>query len=191
MIRVPKTEEYKFTFFIEHQNRYGYLNEPTEGHVRIDGEERTLVNLYPSNEKLYVFHLLEPSGSLIPITPINRSHIQLIKNIPEALFNTLFRPLPTDPPSKIEKWYFVLENWFIYALILVGVFIKRTQFNTKQQSFIVFIVVFTILLSLLIGWITPVIGAIIRYKIPIVFLLIGLGWLLLYAKNEQKCQKQY
>lgn len=183
MVRVPKTEEHKFTFFIEHSNRYGYLNEPTVGETRRDGEIPREVQLVPDSTKLYIFHLLEPSGSRINITPINQSHLQLIQNIPQALFNALLRPLPKDPPDKKEKWYFIFENIFLYALIAFALFKNTGKIQEEHKSSILGFTIFILSISLLIGWITPVIGAIIRYKLPVVIALIGTGWLLLY-KNQ-------
>jgi len=45
--------------------------------------------------------------------------------------------------------------------------------------------VFAVVLLLLIGWITPVLGAIVRYRIPAYFALLIAG-LLLYKKKETK-----
>ena len=190
MIVVPKTEEHKFTFRKEHQNRYGWLHQETEGEIRKVGEAPQKITLYPDTTKLYIFHLLDPSGSLIEITPIKNSHTQLIKNIPEALFNTLLRPLPNDPPKKMEKWLFILENWLVWGIVLFGIW-KRKHIPTKQQGLILALVVFSILLALMIGWVTPVLGAIVRYKLPITFAFILMGWLLLYSKKtNDTCQTQ-
>ena len=184
MIVVPKSEEYKFDFFIENKNRYGFLNEATEGEIRRDGVPHQKVNLYPDTTKLYIFHFVDPSGSLIQITPINKSHAQLLKNIPEAVFNTFVRPLPNDPPAKIEKWYFVIENWVLIGLLVWGVS-KRKTLSVKFQSLLCALSVFMLFLALMIGWVTPVLGAIIRYKMPIIFALIMIIWILLFSHQTK------
>jgi len=183
MIVVPKTEEHKFTFRKEHQNRYGWLHQETEGESRKVGAAPLKVKLYPDTTKLYIFHLLDPSGSLIEITPIKNSHSQLIKNIPEALFNVLLRPLPNDPPKKMEKWLFILENWLVWGIVLFGIW-KGKQIPSQARSIILTLVIFSLMLALMIGWVTPVLGAIVRYKLPITFALIIIGWLLLYSQKK-------
>jgi hypothetical protein len=191
-IALPKTEESKFLFKMEHQNRIGQLQEPTVGWVKKNGLKQEIrVELIPDSSWLYIFHLLEPSGSLIHITPIHNSSSQLIQNIPQAIVNTLLRPFPTDPPAKIEKWYFIIENWLLFGFLFYAIFKRKRNLRTEQKLLIVLLSVFSLYLTVMIGWVTPVLGAIIRYKLPLIFAIISIGWLLLYGfTKKEQCQKQ-
>ena len=149
------------------------------GLIRTHGEENNYVLLRPDSTYHYVIHFLEPSGSKIAVTEINNSLSVLISTSPQALFNSLLRPLPNDPPAKIEKWYFILENWLFIILVAYALFKSRLA-TVSNQALVVGLLTFALSLALLIGWTTPVLGAIIRYKLPIVFTFILLTWLLLY-----------
>lgn len=149
------------------------------GLIRTHGEPNRYVLFSPDTTYHYVVHLLEPTGSKIDVIEITNSLPKLLSSSPWALFNVLLRPLPNDPPKKIEKWYFILENWFFLILLLVA-FWRNKLTTTEDWAIVVGLLTFTISLGLLIGWTTPVLGAIIRYKLPIVFAFITMSWLLLY-----------
>ena len=80
------------------------------------------------------------------------------------------------------KRFFILKNftlkYFIAAicvflivlgwvLLIATLLFFRREINRKELSIIVALFVFSLILALLIGWTTPVLGAIIRYKVPI------------------------
>ncbi|NVO02721.1 MAG: hypothetical protein HXX09_08430 [Bacteroidetes bacterium] len=115
------------------------------------------------------------SGSLISISELKPDFTSLLKNIPEALFNTLFRPHLLDSKSP-----FILlaafENILMLGIGLISiVFIDRKKINFNYFYFCLFFMLFTFILT---GLITPVLGAIVRYKVPalpflaIMFLLV-------------------
>jgi hypothetical protein len=104
-------------------------------------------------------------GSYIDLTPINSQFGQLIKNIPEALFNASCRPIPGDPGGKL-KWVNSLETFGLLMLLLFGIWHNRKHRNPEERNVIVFLFVFSVILLVLIGWTTPVLGAIVRYRLP-------------------------
>lgn len=126
--------------------------------------------LVPSNineEPWKMYYDGEFSGSYIEVTPIKNSGLQLIKNIPEAIQNVLLRPYPNDPPHSKFKYLTLLDTWGLLILFFVVVFFFRRKINREELNIIIALSVFSFVLTLLIGWTTPVLGAIIRYKIPI------------------------
>ena len=100
--------------------------------------------------------------------------MQLLKNVPEALFNVLIRPIPGDPGSWL-KYPAIAENFLLYGLLIFLGFNLRYA-DQKQTALILGIFAFGITLSLLIGWVTPVLGAINRYRTPVI---LGIGIILL------------
>ena len=109
----------------------------------------------------------EFSGSYIEITPIEQSGTQLLKNIPEAITNVAIRPYPNDPPASVFKYFSLIDGWGLYLLLIATLLFFRREINRKELSIIVALFVFSLILALLIGWTTPVLGDIIRYKVPI------------------------
>ena len=110
-------------------------------------------------------------GSYIPVTYIDYSSKNLIRNIPEAIFNASFRPLVNDPGSNLK--YFATAELILLFGFLVFAILKRRVLSRKEFSIVMTLFTFAIAVLLLIGWTTPVLGAIVRYRFP-AYIAIGL-----------------
>ncbi len=109
------------------------------------------------------------TGSTIEIQKLEPNILSFLKATPKALYNTFFRPFFFESFSP-----FILmagfENLFIILLtIVVIIFADRKVFKEKIFWLCVF---FTVVIFALTGLITPVIGAIVRYKIAALPLLL-------------------
>lgn len=121
----------------------------------------------PNETPWKMYYEGEFSGSYIEITPIEQSGTQLLKNIPEAIQNVALRPYPNDPPESVFKYLSVIDGWGLFLLLIITFLFFRRKINRKELSIIIALFVFSFILTLLIGWTTPVLGAIIRYKVPV------------------------
>jgi hypothetical protein len=131
------------------------------------------VHLFPTDEVWITTFKNEPANSFIETTPIDDSPLQLLINAPSALANTLFRPLPTDAGS-VLKYPAFLETIFLFGLLIWSDF-RRRKLNKKEKGIILSLILFSLALALLIGWVTPVLGAIARYRVPIQLALVVVG----------------
>jgi hypothetical protein len=68
-------------------------------------------------------------------------------------------------------WLSTLENYLLLVLIVLGC-TKLKHTNRTQRQFLTLIFSFSILLALFIGWTVPIVGAIVRYKVILIGLLI-------------------
>jgi hypothetical protein len=116
---------------------------------------------------------VQQCGSYIPITYIDNSSIQLLKNIPEALKNVLFRPFMSDQGGRFT-YLAVLEVFLLYLFLLFAI-LRRRKLNHSTFALLVTLCTFIILLSLIIGWVTPVLGAIVRYRFPVYLAILVVG----------------
>lgn len=123
--------------------------------------------IQPNETPWKMYYEGEFSGSYIEITPIEQSGNQLLKNIPEAINNATFRPYPNDPPESVFKYFSLIDGWGSLLLLVITFFFFRRKIDRKELSIIAALFVFSFILTLLIGWTTPVLGAIIRYKVPV------------------------
>jgi hypothetical protein len=139
--------------------------------------------IQPNEKPWKMYYDGEFSGSYIETTPIEQSPLQLVKNIPQAMNNVLLRPLPSDPPHSVFKWFSILDAWGVYTLLFTVLLFFRRKLERKELNFIIALCVFSLVLTLLIGWTTPILGAIIRYKIPI---QIAIMFIILILFNPQK-----
>lgn len=161
----------------------GYLQDTLRGEIIHFETHKHESHLFmPDTRPWHIYYKSEESGSYISVTPINESSVQLIKNIPQAIFNVLFRPLPSDPPYSMEKWLILIETWLILFSIVLGI-IKKPKLSKKQKNIVYSLIIFIVLLSLIIGWTIPVLGALVRYRIPITIALVILSWVLWQEKK--------
>ena len=117
--------------------------------------------------------------SLIKTGNLEATPISFLKNIIQGFLNAILRPLPWDIYS-INLVPNVLENCFILLFILICIlFGKRNNFHPIGYFF--FMYAFALLT--IIGLVTPIMGSLVRYKIPAIpFLLM---FFLLFLKKEK------
>lgn len=101
-------------------------------------------------------------GSYIYIQPFSAEGWSILKAVPRAFTNIFFRPHLFDSRSP-----FILLAAFENLLIwLAGVFCLLFFKKQKAHPLIYFSLFFTILLFVLTGLVTPIMGAYVRYKMP-------------------------
>jgi hypothetical protein len=137
-----------------------------------------------SKYKLRIAQGLAPSNSHIQTTLILSSTKQLIKNIPEALVNSLFRPFPTDSRTKFNIPHF-LEVLSVFGFLILSI-IFRKKLSRNEKYLVASLVLFSITLSLIVGWSTTIVGAIVRYRIPVYLALIILSFILFKPSEKWK-----
>jgi hypothetical protein len=171
---IPKTEEKNITFskdkkhlFFKHRSRVLY-------YAAKNAHPTRFTYISPSTQNWIVYANDPRANSFFETTPINYSIKQMILNIPEAISNALFRPFLFDEKSKL-KIPALIESFGVSLFIIICV-IYRKNLTKEQLNLIQSILVFSLFLLLVIGWVTPISGAIFRYRFPVQlsFVLIGL-----------------
>lgn len=134
--------------------------------------------------KKYPIHIVMPgSTSFFNVTRINNSKLQLIKNIPEAIANAFLRPLPNE---KFNWMSLPFQIEIIFSLLLLSyILYKRQSIDSQKQFIVLYLTLFSLLLLLLIGWTTPISGAIIRFRFPVQIALIFIIAILHNKKDKQ------
>jgi len=112
-------------------------------------------------------------GSRIEIPRLEDSFSSFLRHTPNALFNCLFRPHIFEAHN-FTSMLAAIENLLIVIILLLTLlFFKKNQFHT----WLWFSLSFSTMLFILIGLTTPVLGALVRYKVPalpfLLFLLIS------------------
>ena len=104
------------------------------------------------------------AGSMFEMQRLDNNLISLVKNIPNALYNVFFRPSIFDLNKLIVAPAF-LENIFVFILYGVSFFYLQKKLQKKELNFLFFTIAFILMLGTIIGLTTPVVGAIVRYRI--------------------------
>ncbi len=124
--------------------------------------------------------------SAIKIKTLEPTIYSFLKNSPEAIINTTFRPYLWESRSPMML-IAGLENILILGFILLCiVFIK--PLTEIRWEYVLFCISFVIIQFLIIGETTPIIGAIARYKVPALpFLMITF----LFMLDKSKLLKRF
>lgn len=123
------------------------------------------IALDPSDGPWRIDFIGTECGSYIELTAINNDFGQLVKNVPEAITNVAFRPTFWDPGGRLRIINF-LETIGLFGLLGFGFWYNRKNRTAEEKNVILFLLSFCLVLFILIGWTTPVLGAIVRYRVP-------------------------
>ena len=118
---------------------------------------------------------LPVAGSTISIVKLEPTIFSLLKTAPLALYNCLCKPGLFSSKSFLEKLA-ALENIFTLLFLFFCIWFRKKEFDKNLLALCVFICL-TILL--LIGYTTPIAGAIMRYKVPVIPFLLMCGIIVL------------
>ncbi len=129
------------------------------------GSGYDIVSLISSKQKDFInmITLLTQAGSAVELPLLDGTVWGLVKAAPVGFFNALFRPHIFEFHN-IMSFAAALENLFLLVFIVLGLFFSRRQ--NFYSSTVLFSLSFTIILLIITGITTPVLGALVRYKLP-------------------------
>lgn len=131
------------------------------------------------------YHIIKDygkTGSSIKTSELEPNVWSFIKALPRAFYNAFFRPWPFESlqPFTLLAGF---EN-FVLMLFLAYAFIKGNGL-TVNKKWLLFCLSFVVIVYLLTGFTTPVLGSIVRYRIPAMPFLVIVGLLLLSVERNQ------
>jgi len=105
------------------------------------------------------------SGSVLNVQPLQPYWWSFLRNLPEALINAAFRPGILDAKNGLQ-WLAAFENAgvVICTILTIGLY-KKPETRTKAQA-IWFCLSFVLVLYAVMGLSTPILGNLVRYRIP-------------------------
>lgn len=123
---------------------------------------------------------LSKAGSGFHITHIRDNFGTMIYMIPEVLFNTFVRPIPGP-----KKTWLALPAFFENVIYIIGfvlaLFICPRKTTKRTNDLLWTFAIIGGIVTLVVGWTTPVTGAIVRYIIPaqamlLIIILVKIDW---------------
>ena len=124
--------------------------------------------------KAYKVHLhLHETGSKVEITPIRDNFWQMLLNIPESFVNSFFQPIPNKQSTWLQYPAFI-ENIFFALLAVLTFIVYPRKLNQQDKRIVSSLLLFAAFIAMIVGWTTPVSGAIVRYIIPAYIAIIAI-----------------
>ncbi len=122
---------------------------------------------------------LKGAATQIELTALQPNFKSFLLNAPRAFNHSMLRPVPWDQPVT-SLLPFGLELYFYLFLVLMLVFFRNKEL-TVDKAFLFFILFFLITVFLIIGYIVPNLGSLVRYRslyLPLIItpVLCSLNW---------------
>jgi len=105
------------------------------------------------------------SGSVIFVNPLDPNLMSFLRNWPEAILNASFRPWVTEADNAMQ-WFSALENLALALLSLACIIFYKQQDSPGKLAFLWFCLSFVIVLYSITGITTPILGTLVRYRMP-------------------------
>ncbi len=102
-------------------------------------------------------------GSKIDIPALDQGLWSMVKYAPQAFFRTMFRPFIIEGGS-LTMLMAAVENALILIFLIIGLFF--IDLKKMKDPWFWFCLSFILILFVLVGLTTPVLGALVRYKMP-------------------------
>jgi len=121
-------------------------------------------------ENYKIISIQQKAGSILFEKSISATWVSFMKFIPVSFINSALMPLPWNSKS-ITELLASLENIILLVSVLFSFFYFKNK--TSLETDFLWFLVFTVLsVFFIVGFTTPVAGAIVRYKMPVIpFLL--------------------
>ena len=143
--------------------RYAFFKQGNKDTLMLDGSTDT--------SGFAVLYTYVPAGSAFSIHRLKPSLMEILKNAPLAFWNTLIIPSLYTFPKTFSGLVLAENMLLLFFIVVVLLFFLKKEFPLAMT---LFCLSFVLILFSLIGLTTPVLGALVRYRIPgIPFLMIG------------------
>jgi len=127
--------------------------------------ERFPIKLDEVGKSYPVYLTLKETGSKVHVTLIRDNFWQMLLNSPEAIANSFLQPIPNKKSTWLQYPAF-LENILFLLVAVSTFFILPKSIDLKEKRMAVSLCLFALFIALIVGWTTPVSGAIVRYIVP-------------------------
>lgn len=148
-------------------------------------DDLQILEMQPSEEKWKIYaHFPEKASSFFKTAPIRNSLYSFIVASPKAFIDGLLRPFPTDAGSSY-KYPAMLEVYFCLGIFTLSLFYRKKT-TIFEKRVLGSLALFIVTLLVLIGFTTPVVGALVRYRIPAFIAIFVASFIILKIPEKWK-----
>ncbi len=123
-------------------------------------------NLLTSKQNEFYFVAeRDHANSVIDIPRLDGTYTTLFKNAPQAFVNVLFRPSILEIKNPLML-FAAAENFFLILFILFAVIMALKNKEREVPDLFYIALFFSSAIFVLTGLVTPILGAVVRYKVP-------------------------
>lgn len=170
-VYLTANDYYIFVDYNQQNNKLFYLSDSTCKLNPSESFKKFKLNqvdslLIGSNDYSYTYKIAydaKPAGSYFKMDELDGSVTQLLMLSPRKLFNVLFLTDFFKQKGALIRLS-VVENYLLILALIIAICFG--DFEKKYLPIVLFCLCFVVSLYLITGFTTPVLGAIVRYKVP-------------------------
>lgn len=121
--------------------------------------------LTSKQQEFYFVAEREHANSLISIPQLNGTYSSLVLNAPSAIITSIFRPHILEVKNPLML-FAALENTLIIVLVVWTLIVIPREYKKKFPDLFYIALFFSFAIFVLTGLVTPILGAVVRYKVP-------------------------
>ncbi len=117
-----------------------------------------------SDSSIYkIVYKIKPANSVIGVEKMEPTFSSVYSTIPLAIVNVFFQPTLFSIKNVLQLFSWIENIWLLLLVVIAILFFDRKII--LQKEVFVFCILFAIIQFALIGLTTPVVGAMVRYKV--------------------------
>lgn len=140
---------------------------------KLDNMKDTAFIVGSKDSAIYkLLYKVQPAKSALDVKKMNPSFLGLIQKIPSSIANVFVQPTLFKIKSALQLFSWIENIWLLLLMVLASLFFDKKIFLKKEVLF--FCLVFALIQFTIIGITTPVVGAMVRYKVtalPFLFVI--------------------
>lgn len=110
-----------------------------------------------------IMYKIVPASSTIELQKMEPTFMGTLKRIPFAIANVFFQPTLFSIKNILQLFSWIENMWLLLLIVFAVLFFDKTIFDKKE--ILLFCMLFALFQFALIGLTSPVVGAMVRYKI--------------------------
>lgn len=125
--------------------------------------DTAFINNSTDTSAFKILYRIKPAQSVINIGKIKPSFLSIYSSVPFAIANVFFQPALFSIKNILHLFSWVENMWLLLLIVIAILFFDKKIM--AQKEVLVFCILFALIQFALIGLTTPVVGAMVRYKV--------------------------
>lgn len=126
-------------------------------------KDTTFVNNSTDSSAYKILYRIKPANSEVSIKKIEPNFVSVYSAMPFAIANVFFQPTLFSIKNVLQLFSWIENMWLLLLIVIAILFFDKKI--VLQKEVLVFCVLFALIQFALIGLTTPVVGAMVRYKV--------------------------
>lgn len=148
----------------ESDSTYKIANGNTYMSWKLDNMQDTTFVVNSNDSAIYkIMYKIVPASSTIELQKMEPTFMGTLKRIPFAIANVFFQPTLFSVKNILQLFSWIENVWLLLLIVFALLFFDKTLFDKKE--ILLFCILFALFQFAMIGLTSPVVGAMVRYKV--------------------------